>query len=146
MSREHRNPENLGHVITTDLLVLGGGLGGLWASIEAKKYVDNVLIVDKGPLNWGGIGNMSGGDMVVCLPEDDIMKWIDDLVYYFDGLIEQDVIEDLMQRSYDRFLDYEGMTHKFARDEQGNLKRVKQRGLDHVSALLSRPFCAGGQG
>jgi succinate dehydrogenase / fumarate reductase flavoprotein subunit len=50
-----------------------------------------------------------------------------------------------MQRSYDRFLDYEGMTHKFARDEQGNLKRVKQRGLDHVSALLSRPFGTGGK-
>jgi succinate dehydrogenase / fumarate reductase flavoprotein subunit len=145
MYRRHRDPENLGHVITTDVLVLGGGLGGLWASIEARKYADNVLIVDKGPLNWGGIGNMSGGDMIVCLPEDDAEKWVDDLVYYFDGLIEQDVIEDLMRRSYARFLDYEEMGHKFARDEQGKLKRVNQRGLSHVSALLSRPFGTGGK-
>jgi len=116
---------NLGHVLTTDVMVLGGGLGGLWAAIEARKHVNSVLIVDKGPLNWGGIGNMSGGDMIVCLPEDDIQKWIDDLVYYFDGLIEQDVIEDLMQRSYYRFLDYEEMGHSFARDDQGKLKSVK---------------------
>ena len=145
MSAVHRGLESLGHVLHTDVLVLGGGMAGLWASIKARKYVDDVLIVDKGPLDWGGLGSMSGGDMDVWDPGDDVMKWVDDLVYYFDGLIEQDVIEGLMRASYERFLDYEEMGHKFARTEQGALKRVKQRGLDYVSALLSRPFGTGGK-
>lgn len=145
MNRGHRDLESLGHVLQTDVLVLGGGLSGLWASIKAMNYVQDVLIVDKGPLDWGGIGNMSGGDMDVWDPNDDVMNWVDDLVYYFDGLIEQDVIELLLRKSYERFLDYEEMGHKFARDEQGNLRRVKQRGLDYVSALLSRPFGTGGK-
>ena len=145
MGRESMNLESQGHVLQTDVLVLGGGMSGLWASIKARKYVDDVLIVDKGPLNWGGLGSMCGGDMDVWDPHDDVMSWVDDLVYYFDGLIEQDVLELLMRTSYERFLDYEEMGHKFARDDQGNLRRVKQRGLDHVSALLSRPFGTGGK-
>lgn len=145
MSAAHKGLESLGHVLHTDVLVLGGGMAGLWASIKARKYVDDVLIVDKGPLNWGGLGSMSGGDMDVWDPGDDVMKWVDDLVYYFDGLIEQDVIEGLMRASYERFLDYEEMGHTFVRNEEGSLKRVKQRGLDYVSALLSRPFGTGGK-
>ena len=145
MNPEYMDLDRQGHVLKTQVLVLGGGLAGLWASIKAKKYVGDVLLVDKGPLNWGGLGSMSGGDMDVWDPNDDVMKWVDDLVYYFDGLIEQDVIELLMKKSHDRFLDYEEMGHKFARDDQGRLRRVKQRGLDHVSALLSRPFGTGGK-
>jgi succinate dehydrogenase / fumarate reductase, flavoprotein subunit len=145
MNPEYTDLERQGQVLRTEVLVLGGGLGGLWASIKAKKYVDDVLLVDKGPLNWGGLGSMCGGDMDVWDPEVDVMKWVDDLVYYFDGLIEQDVIELLMKESYNRFLDYEEMGHKFARDDQDKLRRVKQRGLDHVSALLSRPFGIGGK-
>ena len=145
MKREYMNLESQGHVLQTEVLVLGGGLSGLWSAIKAKEHVDDVLIVDKGPLNWGGLGSMCGGDIDVWNPEHDVMDWVDDLVYYFDGLIEQDVIEGLLRNSYERFLDYENMGHKFARDENGNLRRVNQRGLPHVSALLSRPFGTGGE-
>jgi len=145
MNREYRDLQYQGHVLKTDVLVVGSGLSGLWASIKARDYVDDVLIVDKGPMNWGGLGSFCGGDMDVWDPDVDIMKWIDDLVFYFDGLIEQDVIELLMRKSHERFLDYETMGHRFARDEMGNLRRVNQRGLEHVSALLSRPFGTGGE-
>jgi succinate dehydrogenase / fumarate reductase, flavoprotein subunit len=145
MNPEYMDLERQGKVLKTQVLVLGGGLGGLWASIKAKKYTDDVLLVDKGPLNWGGLGSMCGGDMDIWDPADDVMAWVDDLVYYFDGLIEQDVIELLMQESYRRFVDYEEMGHRFARDDHGSLRRVRQRGLPHVSALLSRPFGTGGK-
>ena len=144
MNPEYMDLDRQGNVLQTGVLVLGGGLAGLWASIKARALIDDVLIVDKGPLNWGGLGSMCGGDMDVWDPNDDVMSWVDDLVYYFDGLVEQDVIELLMRKSYERFLDYEEMGHRFARDDRGNLRRVKQRGLDHVSALLSRPFGTGG--
>jgi succinate dehydrogenase / fumarate reductase flavoprotein subunit len=145
MNREYRDLESQGHVLQTDVLVLGCGLSGLWASIKAREHVNDVLIVDKGPMNWGGLGSFCGGDVDVWDPNVDIMKWIDDLVFYFDGLIEQDVIELLLSKSFERFKDFETMGHKFARDDDGNLLRVNQRGLDHVSAILSRPFGTGGE-
>ncbi|MFH1954943.1 MAG: FAD-binding protein [Pseudomonadota bacterium] len=145
MNREYRNLESQGHVLQTDVVVLGCGLSGLWASIKARDYVEDVLIVDKGPMNWGGLGSFCGGDMILWDPDVDIMKWINDLVFYFEGFIEQDVIELLLRKSYDRFLDYEAMGHKFARDDQGNLIRVNQRGLEYVSSVLSRPFGTGGE-
>lgn len=48
----------------TDILVIGGGFAGIWAARKAREYVKDVLIVDKGPLDWGGLGGLSGGDMV----------------------------------------------------------------------------------
>lgn len=137
--------DSLGHVLQTDVLILGGGLAGMWAARKARPYVDDVLIVDKGPLNWGGQASMCGGDMVVWDPRDDVKEWVSDLVYYFDGLVEQDVLEDLMKRSWDCLQDYEALGHRFARDDKGELKRVRQRGLEHVGSVLSRPFGSGGK-
>jgi succinate dehydrogenase / fumarate reductase, flavoprotein subunit len=145
MKREYRNLESQGHVLQTEVLVLGGGLSGLWSSIKARDHVEDVLVVDKGPLHWGGLGSFCGADMDVWDPEVSIDKWVDDLVFYFDGLIEQDVGESLIFDSYDRFLDYENMGHKFARGVDDKLIRVNQRGLEHFSSLLSRPFGSGGK-
>lgn len=137
--------DELGHVFQTDVLILGGGVAGMWAARKARQYVDDVMIVDKGPLDWGGQASMCGGDMVVWDPKEDVRDWVADLVYYFDGLVEQDVLEGLMKRSWQCMREYEAMGHLFARDEAGELKRVRQRGLNHVGSVLSRPFGSGGK-
>ena len=56
-------------VFDTDVLIIGGGFSGSWAALTARQHVENVLIVDKGPRDWGGLGGMSGGDMIVKQPE-----------------------------------------------------------------------------
>ena len=66
---------------STDVLVIGGGMGGAWAAKTAAKQVRDVLVVDKGPRDWGGLGSMSGGDMICMQPEDDVNDLLDDLVY-----------------------------------------------------------------
>ena len=38
--------EDLGEVISTDVLIIGGGLGGLVAAIKVKEYPVDVLLVD----------------------------------------------------------------------------------------------------
>ena len=81
---------------STDVLVIGGGMGGAWAAKTAAKQVRDVLVVDKGPRDWGGLGSMSGGDMICMQPEDDVNDLLDDLVYYYDGLCEQDVLEKIL--------------------------------------------------
>ena len=43
-------------IVETDVLIIGGGVTGLWSSIKARGFVDRVTIVDKGPKDWGGQG------------------------------------------------------------------------------------------
>ncbi len=131
-------------VFDTDVLVIGGGFSGSWAAMTARQHVENVLIVDKGPRDWGGLGGMSGGDMIVKQPEFEAKDLVDELVYYYDGLCEQDVLEDMLNQSYERFKDIENMGHHFFRDESGNLKSVPQRGLDLMRYYFYHPYGKGG--
>lgn len=128
----------------TDVLIIGGGFSGSWAAIKAREHVEHVLMVDKGPRDWGGLGGMSGGDMIVKQPEYDAMDLVDELTYYYDGLCEQDVLEDLLVQSYERFRDLEGMGHIFHRDEQGSLESVPQRGLERMRYYFYHPYGKGG--
>lgn len=131
-------------VFDTDVLVIGGGFSGSWAALTARQHVERVLIVDKGPRDWGGLGGMSGGDMIVKQPEFKAEKLVDELVYYYDGLCEQDVLEEILELSYERFCDYEKMGHHFARDAEGKLMSIPQRGLDLMRYYFYHPYGKGG--
>ena len=41
--------KNSGYEYSTDLLVIGCGFSGMWAAMRAKDFLDDVLVVDKGP-------------------------------------------------------------------------------------------------
>lgn len=47
--------EPRGYEYTTDLLVVGCGFSGMWAAMRAKDFLDDVLVVDKGPRDWGAL-------------------------------------------------------------------------------------------
>lgn len=127
-----------------DILVIGGGFSGSWAAIRAAQLGRKVLVVDKGPRDWGGLGMCSGGDMIVMQPEFDVNDLLDELVYYFDGLCDQDQLQVILRASYDRFKDLENWGHKFARDEAGKLLNVPQRGLSLMRYYLYHPYGKGG--
>jgi len=130
--------------LTTDVLVVGSGFSGFWAAMTARKHVQDVLIVDKGPRDWGGIGFLSGGDLFAMTPDMDREKLLDELVYYYDGLCDQEVLGDILDESYARFTDYERMGHEFVRDANGKLMGIPQRGLEHVCCFHSKPYGKGG--
>lgn len=131
-------------LLETDILIIGGGFSGTWAAIKARDHVDRVLMVDKGPRDWGGLGSMSGGDMIVKQPEYDAGELVDELTYYYDGLCEQDVLQHILELSYERFQDLERMGHRFHRDERGDLESVPQRGLDKMRYYFYHPYGKGG--
>ena len=127
----------------TDVLIIGGGFSGSWAAIKAREHVEHVLMVDKGPRDWGGLGSMSGGDMIVKQPEFEASDLVDELTYYYDGLCEQDVLQEILELSYDRFMDLERMGHRFYR-ENGELQSIPQRGLDKMRYYFYHPYGKGG--
>lgn len=131
-------------MLNADVLVVGGGFAGMWAAKKAREHVENVLVVDKGPRDWGGLGSMCGGDMIAMLPGDDLDAMLREIVYYYDGLVEQDIVEEILQQSTDRFRDYEALGHHFRRDQEGKLIPVPQRGLANMKSYLSVPLGSGG--
>ncbi|MDM7997247.1 MAG: FAD-binding protein [Acidobacteriota bacterium] len=63
----------------TDVLVIGGGFGGLAAAIRIKELAPEttVLIVDKQTIGWGGKANKGAGVLWVLAPGDDINAFVD---------------------------------------------------------------------
>ena len=85
--------------LTTDVLIIGGGFAGLWAARQAATHVKDVLIVDKGPRDGGGLGGMSGGDMITLHEDQDINEWLDEVVFFNDGLCYQLMLLDTLRDS-----------------------------------------------
>lgn len=97
------------NTIETDLLVIGAGSAGLWAAHRFNELMPDktIAIVDKGPKNWGGLMAIAGGDYEAVLPPDTVNEWLEDLVCYFDGLCDQELMAKILSQSADRMRDYE---------------------------------------
>lgn len=60
-------------VVETDILIVGSGMAGLRAAIEAKKYGLDVLLVDKSLLARASISTYAGGAVYVSVTEGQSM-------------------------------------------------------------------------
>ena len=71
--------EELGEVIATDVLIVGGGVGGLAAAIKAKEAAPNVnvLMVDKQTIGFAGKATKIGGILAFLAPGNSADKFID---------------------------------------------------------------------
>ena len=70
--------EELGRVESADILVIGGGIGGLAAATAAKeKNPDaDVLVVEKASSGWAGQANKGAGIWWYLAPEDDVDRFV----------------------------------------------------------------------
>ncbi len=71
--------EDLGEVISTDLLIIGGGFGGLVSAIKAKEVAPevDVLIVERETAGWAGKAPKGGGFFVVFTPDQDPDQFVE---------------------------------------------------------------------
>jgi len=114
----------LGEVIDTDVLVIGGGISGLLASIKAKAGVDDVLVVDKGGIGWAGQVVVSGGDCALIRPEE--------AGEHFEWLLETG-----------EYLNNRDWSYAFAHEMYGCIREVAEMGLPFWMAgeeFVSLPF------
>ncbi len=70
--------ESLGTALSTDVLVVGGGIAGLTAAISVKEASPDVavLVVDKCAPGFGGKANKGGGNLAFLAPEDSIEEML----------------------------------------------------------------------
>ena len=64
--------EELGEVISTDILIIGGGIGGLVAAVKAKEENPDadVLVVEKQTSGWAGKATKIGGILAFLGPNN----------------------------------------------------------------------------
>ncbi|MFC2056428.1 FAD-binding protein [Chloroflexota bacterium] len=113
---------NLGEVISTDVLIMGGGISGLLAAIKAKlaRPAVSVLVVDKATPGYAGQGPVSGGfsGFVKEGGLDEFLKWKVEAGGY---LNDQEYAYAYYKDSYKVNLEMADLGAPLTRDEKGEL-------------------------
>jgi len=133
------DPENIVH---TDLLIIGGGFGGLFAAIKAKQNgVREVAIVDKGSVAMTGQSRLAAGATIYLFPGDDLEEWAKCIFLGQQGLCNQDMVESFLEQSFARLRELEGMGIVFRKHPQsGEYIRLNSRGLVPVQMTIGPTY------
>jgi succinate dehydrogenase/fumarate reductase flavoprotein subunit len=117
----------------TDVLVVGGGAGGLVAALSAKRHAPpgtRVTLLDSWMIGRTGHTAFSNAWMIVAFPEDDLDGILREIVAGNDGIADQVLVRDTLAASYRRLKDFEAIGMEFPRAEDGRYARRPTRGLD----------------
>ncbi|MBW8318961.1 MAG: FAD-binding oxidoreductase [Arenimonas sp.] len=76
------NASGLAGQSRVELLIVGGGIMGLWAALKADRLGIDTLIVDEGPMARGASGGLLGA-LMPHMPD----KWNDKKQFQFDALL-----------------------------------------------------------
>ncbi len=118
--------EDLGEVISTDLLIIGGGLAGLVAAIQAKEYPIDVLLVDKQTIGWSGKAPKVGGGLWVMLPDDDVDRFADYHVRNIGCYLnDQELLYSYARESFGAIEQLMAWGVNLPRDAEGKLQTVR---------------------
>src|SRR5690242_6525413 len=122
----------------TDILIVGGGAGGLLAAFSAKRNAPRgtrVTLVDSWMIGRTGHTAFSNAWMIVVLPEDDLDGILREIVAGNDGIADQVLVREALLGSYARLKEFEAMGMQFAREPNGAYARRPTRGLDLARVL-----------
>ncbi|MDP2916731.1 MAG: FAD-binding protein [Dehalococcoidia bacterium] len=136
--------EELGTVIETDVLVIGSGIAGLFAAVRAKDFVKDVTLVDKGQVGHTSQCYFALGGHQVFLPGHDMDAWVKEVMYFEDGLCEQDLVESVYRDTFDRVRDLERYGVRFIEGPDMGYRLLTTRGLEHIRKVYPYPRLAGG--
>lgn len=117
-----------------EVLIVGGGFGGLWAAIRASEFCSSVLLVDKCFAGKSGHSYFASGAMMVCLPEDDLNRCVHDVTAGNDWLVDQHMVTRVFEGSHARLRDLESFGINF-RKEKGAYVWTRARGTGYVKNI-----------
>ena len=100
--------------ITTDYLIIGSGLAGLTAALEASKH-GSVLVVTKGKAEECNTCYAQGGIACVIDSDDTFDAHVKDTLKAGAGLCHEDVVREIVRSAPARIHDLEGYGMKFTR-------------------------------
>ncbi len=122
--------------ITTDVLVIGSGIAGCFASIRAAELGVKVIVAEQGASGFHGRTSTGTNITRVVLPEDDHDAALRGTVLQTDYMIDQEYCEEAINENYDRFQDVLKMGGDFERGWDGNIKWIMQ--VTDVQGFIQR--------
>ncbi len=107
--------------VKCDVLIVGGGLAGLRAAIEAKKYVKDVVILTKGYVGKGGCSSISEGILNAPISEKDSPDlYFEDIMKGSANVADSNLAKILSENAKKAILSIQDYGIEFKRDN-GNL-------------------------
>lgn len=111
------------NVMSTDVLVVGGGLAGLTTAIKIKEQQESldVLVVDKGGIGWAGQVPPSGGRLIILPPDADLDQWVKWVVERGQYLSNQEWLYNFGGSLYESLTEVANWGLAFLKDAEGKL-------------------------
>lgn len=136
--------------IITDVLVIGGGIGGAFAALKAREGGGNVLVVDKGRMGRTGCSIFTAGTMGAVIPgEDDMEEAFKEALSKSRYLADQHRLRQHIQDIFPLILEMDKYSVPFLKDAQGKFVRagkggpVKFRSMDIMEAVRKAALARG---
>lgn len=117
--------------VTTDVLIIGGGIGGAFAAIRAKEAgIANVTLVSKGQLGSDGASTFGAG--VYFGPTPDERDALAEIEFQNDcfggGLVDQEWLDIAFDQMYDRLQEMDRWGVRVAKGPDGSFRKLVGRG------------------
>jgi succinate dehydrogenase/fumarate reductase flavoprotein subunit len=111
-------------VIETDVLVIGGGMAGIFAAIKASEQGLTVTLLDKGYVGKSGQSPFAMG-FIVFNPDwgDDLAAWMSLVTNKGEYINNRDWMEITLKESYARYQDLVSWGIEFRKNKDGTLLR-----------------------
>ncbi|MEL7566893.1 MAG: FAD-binding protein [Dehalobacterium sp.] len=113
----------------TDVVIVGGGLGGMMAAKTAAEMGVNVTLIDKAYAATSGPTAFAAGDFLAWLPEEDSLdEWVNYYLEVGEGLNSKEWVTRLFEANYQiiKNLDREGFY--ISKNDDGSYLRRGGRG------------------
>jgi succinate dehydrogenase/fumarate reductase flavoprotein subunit len=132
--------ESLGEVLSTDVLIVGGGIGGLTAAVTLKeKFPElDVLVVEKATTGWAGKADRGGGILAFLTPDDDPEDFVRFHVHNVGCFLEDQELLSEYAHTCNTVLEHlDAWGAKLAKEKDGSWKYIKLPEVDVPWGLAS---------
>jgi len=118
------------NVIETDVLIIGGGLSGIFAAIKARKEGVDVTIVEKGYVGKSGAA-LYANNTSIFNPEwgHNLKEWMTQIAETGDYMNNPEMTEITLKESYERYQDLRSYGVEYPKGEDGEIIGLPPRGV-----------------
>lgn len=111
----NENPSD--EILSTDILVIGGGIAGCLAAVRAREAGCRVILVDKASVGRSGISHQMNGVLTCFQPEsDNASEWYKECVQASQGLADLERLEGMVEETSERVKELESWGVKFQKE------------------------------